>query len=335
MAEDLELSYLAEKLRPMTHTPHVDAERLERVLQCQYYVIGRNQAVNCGLTRSALNHRIRPGGPWQKIIPGIYLAITGAITANQREMAALLHAGPRSVITGAVAVRRNGIRPPSSNFVDVLVPDEARCQSVAFIRIQRTKRMPVRTSTTGQIRFAGAARAVADASRSLTTTRDVRAVVSDAVQKGRCTIADLRTECEEGPRRGSGLLRRALDEVGDGIRSVPEGDLRLLLKRAGVPMPVFNARLYDGDTLIAIVDCWWPDACVASEVDSREYHYSADDWQRTMRRHDQLVARGVLLLHFTPRRIRTDPDAIVLEILSALAAGRGRPPLPIKALPAA
>jgi hypothetical protein len=115
---------------------------------------------------------------------------------------------------------------------------------------------------------------------------------------------------------------------------VPEGDLRLLLKRARVPMPVFNARLYDGDTLIAIVDCWWPDAGVAGEVDSREYHYSADDWQRTMRRHDQLVARGVLLLHFTPQRIRTDPDAIVLEILSALAAGRGRPPLPIKALPA-
>ena len=70
-------------------------------------------------------------------------------------------------------------------------------------------------------------------------------------------------------------------------------------------------------------------------MDSREYHYSADDWQRTMRRHDRLVARGVLLLHFTPQRIRTDPDAIVLEILSALAAGRRRPPLPIKALPAA
>ncbi len=287
------------------------------------------------MTETVLQYRIRSGGPWQKIIPGVYLAVTGKVTTDQREMAALLHAGPRSVITGSVAVRRCGIRPPASNYVDVLVPAESRCQSVAFVRIQRTRRMPSRTSTTGQIRFAGAARAVADASRSLTTIRDVRAVVSDAVQKGRCTIADLRTEYEEGPRRGSALLRRALDEVGDGIRSVPEGDLRLLLKRAGVPMPVFNARLYDGDTLIAIVDCWWPDAGVAGEVDSREYHYSADDWQRTMRRHDRLVARGVLLLHFTPQRIRTDPDAIVLEILSALAAGRGRPPLPIKALPAA
>jgi hypothetical protein len=321
-------------LRIMRRERGLDRYLLEDILQRQHNVIARSQAVTCGMTASGLKSRIRVGGPWQRLVPGVYLGITGTVTADHREMAALLHAGPCSVITGAAAVRRNGIRPPASNYVDVLVPAECRCQSVAFIRIQRTKRMPVRTSTTGQIRFAGAARAVADASRSLTTTRDVRAVVSDAVQKGRCTIADLRTECEQGPRRGSGLLRRALDEVGDGIRSVPEGDLRLLLKRARVPMPVFNARLYEGDTLIAIVDCWWPDAGVAGEVDSREYHYSADDWQRTMRRHDQLVSRGVLLLHFTPQRIRADPDAIVLEILSALAAGCGRPPLPIKALPA-
>jgi hypothetical protein len=125
-----------------------------------------------------------------------------------------------------------------------------------------------------------------------------------------------------------------LDEVEDGIRSVPEGDLRLLLKRARVPMPMFNARLYEGGSLIAIVDCWWPDAGVAGEVDSREYHFSPDDWQRTMRRHDRLVARGVLLLHFSPQQIRTDPDGVVRDIRSALAAGRGQPPLPLRARPA-
>lgn len=319
----------------MRHLSGIDHARLERTLLIQHNVIARQQALACGMTETVIRYRIRPGGPWQKIIPGVYLAVTGAVMTDQREMTALLHAGPRSVITGTVAVRRCGIRPPASNAVDVLVPVDVRCQSFTFVRVQRTTRMPPQIRRTGEIRFAGPARAVADTARALTTFRDVRAVVADAIQKRLCSIKALRAELEQGPAKGSGLLRRALDEVGDGIRSVPEGDLRLLLKRAGVPMPVFNARLYDGDTLIAIVDCWWPDAGVAGEVDSREYHYSADDWQRTMRRHDRLVARGVLLLHFTPQRIRTDPDAIVLEILSALAAGRGRPPLPIKALPAA
>ncbi len=72
---------------------------------------------------------------------------------------------------------------------------------------------------------------------------------------------------------------------------------------------------------------------MAGEVDSREYHYRADDWQRTIQRHDQLVAYGVLLLHFTPQRIKTDPDGVIGEILSALDAGQRRPPLPITSLP--
>ena len=321
-------------LTGMRQLSGIDHVRLEHVLLTQHNVIARHQAVTCGLTETVLRYRIRPGGPWQKILPGVYLAVTGAVTADQREMAALLHAGPHSVITGATAVRRNGIRPPGSNVVDVLVPVEVRCQSFAFVRVQRTSRMPSQIRTTGEIRFAGPERAVADAARALTALRDVRAVVSDAVQKRLCSIERLRAELQQGPTRGSGLLRAALDEVGDGVRSVTEGDLRLLLKRARVPMPMSNARLYEGDTLIAIVDCWWPDSGVAGEVDSREYHFRPDDWQRTMRRHDQLVARGVLLLHFSPQRIKTDPDGIVLEILSALAAGCGRPPLPVRALPA-
>ncbi len=317
----------------MPRASGVDRELLEHTLRAQYGVIARHQARACGLTEAALKYRLRPGGPWQKIIPGVYLA-AGTITAEQREMAALLHAGPRSVLTGSAAVRRYGLRPPSSITIDVLVPLEVRRQSSSFVRVQRSARMPSQIRTTGQIRFAAPGRAVADAVRGLTKLRDVRAVVSEAVQKRVCSIRALRTELDEGPVAGSGLLRRALADVTQGIRSVTEGDLKLILKRARVPTPMFNARLFDGDTLIAVVDCWWPDAGVAGEVDSREYHYRADDWQRTIRRHDRLVARGVLVLHFTPQRMKEEPDEIVREVLAALAQGAARPPLALKAFPA-
>ena len=317
----------------MPRASGVDRELLEHTLRAQYGVIARHQARTCSLTEAALKYRLRPGGPWQKIIPGVYLA-AGAITAEQREMAALLHAGPRSVLTGSAAVRRYGLRPPSSTTIDVLVPLEVRRQSSAFVRVQRSARMPSQIRTTGRIRFAAPGRAVADAVRGLTKLRDVRAVVSEAVQKRVCSIRALRTELDEGPVAGSGLLRRALADVTQGIRSVTEGDLKLILKRARVPTPMFNARLFDGDTLIAVVDCWWPDAGVAGEVDSREYHYRADDWQRTIRRHDRLVAHGVLVLHFTPQRMKEEPEEIVREILATLAQGAARPPLSLKALPA-
>ncbi|HEY2523204.1 MAG TPA: hypothetical protein VGJ19_24040, partial [Streptosporangiaceae bacterium] len=94
-----------------------------------------------------------------------------------------------------------------------------------------------------------AARAVADAARSLTLARDVRALVAQAIQQQRCSIQLLATELAEGPAQGSALLRAALAEARDGIRSVPEGDLRVLLRRGRIPMPTFNARLYDGNTL--------------------------------------------------------------------------------------
>jgi hypothetical protein len=56
--------------------------------------------------------------------------------------------------------------------------------------------------------------------------------------------------------------------VAEGIRSTAEGDLRDLIRAARLPMPLFNASLYVGDTFLAIPDAWWPEAGVAAEVDS-------------------------------------------------------------------
>jgi len=169
------------------------------------------------------------------------------------------------------------------------------------------------------------ARAVADAARRMRSARDVRALVARAVQEQWCSIEQLNAELEQGPAAGSAPLRAALAEVRDGVRSAPEGDLRALIRRGKIPLPVFNARIYDGQELVAVVDAWWEEAGVAAEVDSKEYHYSVEDWQRTMARHDRLVAHGVLLLHFTPRQIRTAPDEVVAQIRAALASGQQRP----------
>jgi hypothetical protein len=312
-----------------------DQKRLGELLRRQRRVIGWDQALACGLTEKALAYRIRAGGPWQRLLPGVYLAATGTASAEQRDVAALLHAGPRSVLTGLAALRRHSFQMPPPSGVTVLVPAGVRRQSTGFVRVQRSTRMPPEFCVDGEVRYVLAARGVADAARSLTVAREVRALVAQAIQQQRCTIARLTIELEEGPARGSAPLRAALAEVGDGVRSVPEGDLRTLLRRGRVPMPQFNARLYEDGKQIAVVDAWWADAGVAAEVDSREYHYSAEDWQQTMRRHDRLVAQGVLLLHFTPGQIRSAPEEVITQVRAALAAGRGRARLPIVTRPAA
>src|SRR5260370_14047527 len=87
-----------------------DTERLRQVLQAQYLVITRKQALLCGLPHSTLDRYIAPDGPWQRLLPGVYLAVTGTPTQDQREMAALLYAGPRSLITRSAAGRPQRLR---------------------------------------------------------------------------------------------------------------------------------------------------------------------------------------------------------------------------------
>jgi hypothetical protein len=306
------------------------------VLQVQYQVVTRGQALLCGVPHTTLDRQIAPGGPWQRLLPGVYLTVTGTATRDQREMAALLYAGPHSLITGSAAVRRHRLSSPGPDLVDVLIPWNARKQSVGFVRVHRTRRIPTRGYVTGQIRFTAPPRAVADAARTLTRFDDVRHVVCAVVQQRACTVAELTEELQAGPPAGATLFRAALAEIGDGVRSVAEGDLRVLILGSDLPKPMFNARLFDaGGVFIAIVDDWWQDAGVAGEVDSRAYHLSADDQDRTTERHDRLIAHGIFPLHFSPRRIKTDPAAIIRDLRSAIDAGRRRPPLPITALPAA
>jgi hypothetical protein len=67
------------------------------------------------------------------------------------------------------------------------------------------------------------------------------------------------------------------------------------------------------------------DTGVAAEVDSREWHFSPDGWERTMLRHARMTAAGVLVLHFSPRQVRTALGEVVAATAAALRAGRPIP----------
>jgi hypothetical protein len=196
---------------------------LAATLRNQDQVISRQQALSCGLTQDALTHRIRPGGPWQRLLSGIYLAQTGDPTVSQKETAALLHAGPGGVLTGPAALRLLGITTAEPDRFDVLVPANRRPKSAAFVAIHRTARMP-RYIEQGGRSFAMPARALADTARTMTDLREVRALIAGAIQRGDSSLGVLTSELSEGGRPGSGLLRRVLTEAGDGVRSVVEGE---------------------------------------------------------------------------------------------------------------
>lgn len=152
-------------------------QRLEQILRAQHYVISRQQAISCQIPSRTLDRWVAPGHRWQRVLPGVYAAVTGKLAPEQRLMAAMLYAGPDAVITA-----------------------------------------------------------------------------------------------------------------------------------------------------------WFDDAGVAAEVDSRAYHISPADQDRDAARHDKLVALGVLLQHFSPRRVKVDGRGVIADLSGAIVAGRNRPRLPIIAL---
>ncbi len=306
---------------------------IEKTLRIQANVIARSQALSAGLTQDALRYRIRSGGPWTRVLPGVYVARSEILSGAQREIAAVLYAGSNCVVTAQAALFHHGVRAPVTELVDVLIPTSENRQSSDFVVTHRTARMPERPVLRNGIKWAPPARAVADAARFRLNDRDVRALVADSVQRRICAIHQLSDELRAGPNQRSSGLRAALEEVADGVASAAEGDMRKLIKGSGLTEPMYNPDLYVDSEFLARPDLWWRDAGVAGEVDSREWHISPESWARTVARHAKMSAHGIIVLHFTPSRIRTDGRRVIGELRSAIEVGRQRPALPIRAFP--
>ncbi len=184
----------------------------------------------------------------------------------------------------------------ATELIDVLVPASRKRRDAAFVRLHRTTRMPERT---WQARPAALRPARAGRRRCRARPDQPARRAGDGGRRRAARPLHRPGPVDRthhGPERGSTLFREALTDVADGIRSAAEGDLKDLLAKSGLPMPLFNASIYDGDgTFIARPDAWWPEKGVAVEVDSHEWHLSPHDHTRTLERQRRMGKRGILV----------------------------------------
>ncbi len=173
-----------------------------------------------------------------------------------------------------------------------------------------------------------------DACRDLGSLDRVRALVAESVQRRKTTVAALSTEVARGASASSALIRRALDEVSGGARSVAEAIGRELVVRSVLPPPAWNRDLFTatGDWL-ARPDAWWRDAGVVLEIDSREWHLLPEHWAATMQRHARMTSYGLLVVHVTPRQLRVQPAEILATLERTITQGRTRPTPPVTDVP--
>ncbi|MGR6321489.1 type IV toxin-antitoxin system AbiEi family antitoxin domain-containing protein [Micromonospora soli] len=301
------------------------ATTLEEAAQRQHQILTRTQLLAAGFDDMFLYRQTRRG-LWQRVLPATYALFSGTMTGEQRLISAVIYAGPDAQLTGLAALAWYGFRySPRTENVQLVVPHHARRKSAGHAVISRALTLDPRARQTANYPVCSPARAVVDAARDLRQLRPVRAIVAEAVQRGFTGLAALEEEINRARRSRTALIRKAFSEVVAGTRSAPEAELRESLAGSPVlPAIQWNPRLVDAaGRRLPTPDGYLAEAGVALEVDSQEYHFSPEDWARTLDRHNELSRLGVLVLHFTPAQIRRDPSGVRRAVEDAYATRRG------------
>lgn len=285
-----------------------------------------------GMPGPTVYRRCAPGGPWQRLLPGVVLLSSAAPTRQQQVEAALLYAGPNTVVTGLEACRRYGLRSaPEDERVHLLSPLDRKVHGSEYVVIERTKRLPVPVMRDG-VPLAPMIRAVLDACRRLRVSEPVSALIAEAVQRGRVHPTHLLSELNHGSSRGSAVPREVLKEVLAGAQSVAEIDAIGVWKRTNLPEPLRNVQLYDRHgRYVATPDGWFDDVGLAWEIDSFAFHFGRDDYAKTVARNSRYAAAGVIVLQTLPTRLRSEPDAVAAELTAAYEAAASHPRPPVQA----
>ena len=286
-------------------------------------ILTRDEALAAGHTRHQIAWFTGKGQRWQRVLPSVFATYTGPRAPRDRLVAALKYAGSSAALGLWTAAALYGLRyVAASEYVHVVVPRSVRVASRDWLRVHPTTR-EFRTRRVDGLRVCTLARTTVDVCLAFKTLRDVRAVIGDVVQRGLATLDDLIRELAALPQNGSRKVRLAIDDAHSGTRSAPEGGLRDIVRRIGLPMPEFNVPLVVPGFGKVIADALWRAERIIVEIDSREWHLSPADWERTMRRHNALQRAGYVVLHFPPSRIYGDPAGVAAEIRDMVrAAGR-------------
>lgn len=295
---------------------HPDTRILE-IAARQHGVVSRKQLTEAGLSRGAVEHRLRKG-TLRPVHRGVYR--TGPTTPKyQAEAAALLACGDAAVLTHrtAAAILRIIPEPRPEKPVDVSGPRTLR-GSRSGIRIHRVGRLPAdEVEHRHGLAVAVASRTIVDLAGCL-GPNDLERALARAERQDLVTLDQVRAiAARHRGRPGLGRLRALLDDIAEPAftRSPPELLLLKKLRKAGVPRPRANARIAGME-----VDLLFPDHRLAVEIDGYAFHRQRPAFEEDRSRDNVLAAQGIVVMRFTWRQITREPDQVLARLCLALGA---------------
>lgn len=141
--------------------------------------------------------------------------------------------------------------------------------------------------------------------RDLATIAEIDDVLRRYARRGRPGVRNLRV-----------LVQSRLSSGAKSTESDPETTMVQVIRRHGLPEPVRQLQIYDQGREIARVDLAYPDAKIAIEYDSDQFHTGRVASDRDSRRRHALIAAGWLPIV----AIKTDLQSGARDFCAALAA---------------
>jgi hypothetical protein len=274
--------------------------------------IGR-EALDSGLLS---RHELRSG--FVAIYPGVY--VTGdQITARERAHAAWLWSKRRAVLTGRSAAALHG-----SKWLDGQDPAE-------LLHLNRHPPKGIRTwsdaiaddeiETIDGVRVTIPARTALDVACRYPLDPAITAI--DALLNAtRTKVADVeRLASRYTGRRGIRSVAQVLDLVDPGAESPRETWLRLIIVRAGFPLPQAQVQVWDEfGQVVARTDLGWPELKIAVEYDGDHHWKSRRELQYDIKRSELLKALGWIVIRVTSG----DTPATICRRIAAAFRERGQ-----------
>ncbi|MFE0625796.1 hypothetical protein ACFW3D_02370 [Streptomyces sp. NPDC058864] len=315
----------------MNHNIPLSPRPLDHLSRTRPTVLSARQLREHGVTPETLAERCRPGGPWQEVLPRVYVLHRGRPTGDERLRAALLYAGREAMVTGlaALALHRFSSVPPLVGLdrIDLLVTRQRRLRAVGDVGLVRTPVLPRPREVQG-VPCAPLPRALADAVEELDDARAVGQVLTEAVRGGHCEATALVAELSRARLLSRPHVVEAVDALVAEGRAIAESRLYTMVRCFGLPDPLWNVDLrLPGGPHLGGVDAYWPEHAVAVELDARVPRQEDDAlWAEYARKREHLERLGISVVHITPRKLRESLEQQATVVRTALMAAADRNP---------
>ena len=275
-----------------------------------------------GLTRRQIEHRIADGR-WRPL-QGHAFRLSGApITWEGKLLAACWAGGDRAVASHRSAAAIHQLTGGRKDILEITCPRWRRARHDGLF-VHETKAMdPVDLEVVSGIAVTRPARTLFDLG-GVCRGGLVELALENALRRGLVNPADLAVLLKRVSRSGrpGGPILRDLLDARSPDRRPTESEMETLLLQAiranRLPEPVPQFKIWQGSALLGRVDAAYPDARIAIEYDSDEFHTGRTATARDRARRHELIAASWLPIDVGPADLRRGGTLTCAAIAQAL-----------------